>query len=691
MIGIKSIWRTLCWGFAAAGLASIVGVSLLAVPLSQPPELTSIYKGALAVDRTGMPELSRFQARDGSMLAYRFYPAADGSTDRIAFMIHGSVEGSSVVNEIAKRFAAENYAVVAPDIRGHGGSGTHGDIAYFGQLDDDATDLVAELRRLYPKAHFGLVGFSAGGGLALRLAAGNLASTFDRVVLVSPALGPFAPSTRSSSGSARWVNLDLPRIIALSALRRLGLPCCESLPIVAFATAPESGTFVTSQYSYRLASNFGAPHDLDAAFHSLASPTTILAGAQDELMASDRYADIVRGIAPKIDVQILPGLGHMDMVHVPAALDAIIAAFRQVTTLRSEAKPTFADLAKVVVMAGLDAPLSWLWSGADAALHTIGILTLVASALLAVPVSRPPELASISAARNAIDTNNLPNLSRYQARDGSELAHRFYPAADGNTQKIAIVIHGSGGASSGMNAIARGLAGKDFAVVVPDMRGFGGSGTRGDIGYIGQLDDDIEDLVAELRRQFPEARLRLLGFSSGGGFALRVASGKLSTAFDRLVLLAPYLGSSAPSTKSRKTSARWANANVPRFIALTFLQRFGVRMGESLPVIAFAVPPDSEAIHAAQWSYRLLVNFGAPADLASAFRRLKSRTVIIAAGADELIASDKFADIVKGIEPKIAVTILPGLRHMDMLHAPAALDTACAALARPVDCFGAQD
>jgi hypothetical protein len=41
---------------------------------------------------------------------------------------------------------------VAVDIRGYGASGMRGDIAYIGQLDDDMTDLVGELRKSHAAA-----------------------------------------------------------------------------------------------------------------------------------------------------------------------------------------------------------------------------------------------------------------------------------------------------------------------------------------------------------------------------------------------------------------------------------------------------------------------------------------------------------------------------------------------------------
>ena len=276
-----------------------------------------------------MPDVTRFQARDGTSPAYRLYPAANSNSRKIAIVIHGSGGHSTGMNEIAKRLAANNFLVVAPDMRGHGGSGTRGDVGYYGQLDDDLDDLVAELRRQYLTGHFALLGFSSGGGFALRAASGGLASAFERVVLLSPYLGYDAASTRSAGTSVTWADPDIPRILALTLLRRLGLPCCEALPVIAFAVAPGSEKFVTSRYSYRLLTNFGAPRDLAAAFRRLTAPTTIVAGGADELMLSDKYVDVVYGIEPAIGVQIVPGLSHMDMLHAPAAIDAISAAFAE--------------------------------------------------------------------------------------------------------------------------------------------------------------------------------------------------------------------------------------------------------------------------------------------------------------------------------------------------------------------------
>jgi alpha-beta hydrolase superfamily lysophospholipase len=329
MIWLRGLAIVAATALALAGLGAIALGALLAAPVSSPPLLESIRSGALAIDRAGMPDLSYFQARDGSSLAYRVYPAANGDKKKIAILIHGSAGHSTGMNGIAKRLAAENILAVVPDIRGHGASGTRGDIGYYGQLDDDLDDLIAELRRQYLAGKFALLGFSSGGGFALRAAVGSSSAAFVRLVLLSPYLGYDAPSTRRPGDAATWAYADVPRLRALSILRRFDLRCCEALPVIAFAVGPNSEKYVTTRYSYRLLSNFGPPADLSTAFRQLKIPTTILAGGADELMQVDKYADVVRGADPAVDVRIVPGLTHMDMLHQPAAMDAIGAAFKE--------------------------------------------------------------------------------------------------------------------------------------------------------------------------------------------------------------------------------------------------------------------------------------------------------------------------------------------------------------------------
>jgi alpha-beta hydrolase superfamily lysophospholipase len=312
--------RAIAWGLALIGLTSLLLVALIASPVRQLPELASISEARNSVDFSGLPGIERFQARDGSWLGFRHYPAGNPLTGRTAIVIHGS-SGSSgtTIHALSAALAARGVETYAMDVRGHGASGTRGDIAYLGQLEDDLADFVAVLRQTTPTAPLTLIGHSAGGGFALRVAASPIQHLFARTVLLAPYLGYAAPTNRPNSGG--WASPDLPRILGLVALRAVGITCCEGLPVLAFAVPPGSGKMLVPTYSDRLMRNFANHPDFRTDLAATTKPLTIFAGAEDELMLADKYAEAVRGIA--VSVKLIDGVNHMGIVSNPAAISVI--------------------------------------------------------------------------------------------------------------------------------------------------------------------------------------------------------------------------------------------------------------------------------------------------------------------------------------------------------------------------------
>jgi alpha-beta hydrolase superfamily lysophospholipase len=311
-------FKVLVWGLALIGFAGLVLAMMIATAIRRPPELASISQTAGAVDRSDMPGLERIHARDGTELAYRHYPARTPANGQVAVVIHGSSGSSVDVHALAKGFAARGIETYAPDIRGHGASGTRGDISYLDQLEDDMADFVAAIRKANPTAPMTLLGHSSGGGFALRVAGSPIQNLFVRTVLLSPYLGHNAPSSRKDAGG--WASPDIPRFIGLSVLRRIGIVCCESLPTIAFAVAPNSSAILASTYSYRLMRNFGTTQDYRADLAAAGRPVALFAGAADELMFADKYSDAV---GARVPVQLIDGVNHMGIVSDPAAVSVI--------------------------------------------------------------------------------------------------------------------------------------------------------------------------------------------------------------------------------------------------------------------------------------------------------------------------------------------------------------------------------
>jgi alpha-beta hydrolase superfamily lysophospholipase len=312
--------RLLRWALALAGAVALLLTAMVAMPLVRPPELQSISETARAVDRSTMPPLSRFSARDGTELAYRHYPARGAASGKIAILLHGSSGSSPAVHALADALAAHGVETYAPDIRGHGGSGTRGDIAYFGQLDDDMADLVALVRKASPGEPITLLGHSAGAGFALRVASSPLKDQFARTIMLAPYLGYDAPTNRPQSGG--WASADIPRFLAIRMLDRIGIDCCDALPTLAFAVPPNSARILASTYSFRLMRNF-ATRGYKADLAAVTRPITLIAGADDELMLSDKYADAIHAVAPQAEVKLIGGVNHMGVVSTPKAVDEI--------------------------------------------------------------------------------------------------------------------------------------------------------------------------------------------------------------------------------------------------------------------------------------------------------------------------------------------------------------------------------
>src|SRR5207253_559910 len=129
-----------------------------------------------------------------------------------------------------------------------------------------------------------------GGGFALRVAGSPIQNLFERTVMLAPYLGYDAPSTRPDSGG--WAKADIPRILGLLALRKLGITCCEALPVLALAVPPNSEKALVATYTDRLMRNF-TTGDFRRDLAAATKPLTIICGADDEVMLAGKYTEAV--------------------------------------------------------------------------------------------------------------------------------------------------------------------------------------------------------------------------------------------------------------------------------------------------------------------------------------------------------------------------------------------------------------
>ena len=219
-----------------------------------------------------------------------------------------------------------------------------------------------------------------------------------------------------------------------------------------------------------------------------------------------------------------------------------------------------------------------------------------------------------------------------------------------------------------MHVLAQALQMQGYAVAALDMRGHGASGPRGQAAYVGQLEDDLEDFLRAVPHTGPQT---LMGFSSGGGFALRFAGSARQALFERYVLLSPYLHHQSPT--ARPSGGDWASVGLPRIVGLTLLNLVGITQWNDLPVLRFALNDVARQLLTPSYSYTLMSSFRPNNDYQSDIKNARGALCIVAGQDDELFYADRFADLFAQAGKPVPVTLLPGINHIQLTLDPAAV------------------
>jgi pimeloyl-ACP methyl ester carboxylesterase len=299
---------------------------MIAFGTGKPPEaMQALSRPFRNADWSGLPAPQTLKARDGVGLTYRVVPATKGTPERVVILIHGATASSASMYPLAKALSAENMTTYTLDIRGHGDTGQRGDLDYPAQLDDDMAEIVAFVKKQHPNVPLTLVGFSAGGGFSLHTAATSTGKSFERVVLLSPMLGPRAPTSKPANDQAPLVTPFVPRIIGLMILNSVGIHAFDHLQALAFGDFGRSE--LTPNYSFLLMRGF-ATTDYESDVKNANAPLAVVVGADDDFFFADRYAPTLNAIKPGIPVTVLPGLAHIPLIVEPEAVPAITKAIR---------------------------------------------------------------------------------------------------------------------------------------------------------------------------------------------------------------------------------------------------------------------------------------------------------------------------------------------------------------------------
>jgi pimeloyl-ACP methyl ester carboxylesterase len=309
-----------------------------------------------------------------------------------------------------------------------------------------------------------------------------------------------------------------------------------------------------------------------------------------------------------------------------------------------------------------------------AAVSLLGFgVVLIALALVASPAPGASGARDVfgMAALGGAPASPPPELERFQARDGEDLAFRVYESA---ADQVLIFVHGSSYHGGGYHGLAEAVSQSGAAkVVLPNLRGHYLSGRRrGDVEYVGQLEDDLADLVGVLRKRGLTGPVVLGGHSSGGGLVVRFAGGAQAALAARFLMLAPIVLTS-PAIRGGNAGG-WARLHLKRLLGLVALNAAGVRGLDALPIVEFNKPAALwDGTETLAYSYRLNVSLHPRVNWRRDLAALGTESLVLVGEGDQAIDGLALQGMFAHYAPGATFRMLPGVDHFGVFIQPPAI------------------
>lgn len=245
-----------------------------------------------------------------------------GAGDDVLVLLHG-FPFSSAIWRPQLEFPPAGWRVIAPDLRGFGGSGQLPPARF--SMDQFADDVIALLRHLGVRSAV-VCGHSMGGYITfalLRRAQGMVRG----LVLTDTRAAADTPEGKTgrlknakhvqAHGTAALVDALVPRLLSEST--RANMPHVEQELRSIMDTAPASSV---------IAALVGMAERPDSSpqLRSINVPTLVIVGERDVITPAGEARLLARAI-PGAQLEIIPGAGHLPSLEQPAAFNRILEGF----------------------------------------------------------------------------------------------------------------------------------------------------------------------------------------------------------------------------------------------------------------------------------------------------------------------------------------------------------------------------
>lgn len=265
----------------------------------------------------------------------------------------------------------------------------------------------------------------------------------------------------------------------------------------------------------------------------------------------------------------------------------------------------------------------------------------------------------------------LPTIENFEARDHSLLDYRHYRSAKLGQIKLYLV-HAETRDELQFATLATAIAGRlGLADVFTfDMRGHGQNPLhRGDVGYVGQPTDDLQDLIAATSS--PGDLVIIGGHSAGAAVAMRLAAAPGKTKLAGLLLLSPVL--SPEFVPARSDAAVWAVPLSWRVAGLKIENALGLHWSDHEIAVQYAVP---EAVWngslgyavTSDYTWRSVKSLTMPNADGSDLAQVKVPAATIIGSDDEVIDRPNLEAVLKRFNKSEDYAVLKGETHFGLVN-----------------------
>jgi alpha-beta hydrolase superfamily lysophospholipase len=242
--------------------------------------------------------------------------------------------------------------------------------------------------------------------------------------------------------------------------------------------------------------------------------------------------------------------------------------------------------------------------------------------------------------------------------DGLNLATELWLPASA-ARAVVVLIHGFSAHSGNFRPVASAFAAAGLATLMFDSRGHGRSqGRRGFVRRFSDYSDDLSLMLTLARTSVPGVPVVLMGHSQGGTVALDYLMDGHGTA-DALILVAPWL-----ALKMKVPAVKVALAKFMGRLWPTLAMSNGIKpqIVSRNPEVIAGWATDTLIHHVAtpRWFNEVRL---AQARILASPDKLQTPTLLVAAGADRLVATDAALAFARAVGPRIEVKSYPGLYH----------------------------